>query len=349
MSVAEEGQITTARGEDVSPVEPAPPEPAQPEPTQPEPAQPEPGGAITLDSEGELNIPDSFWDGLGVAKDEPGGGETKTEPAPETASQAPACYTPEEFAAAFADGTIDEAKLAPDVAAFYKAAMSRAREAQNTQNAPRAPQPQAAPTPPPSAPMMMSREQYAQFTEAAKKVACANFLGIDPREFDEYNAEHTQARNFAMQEIRARASEIASARQAQAARAQALAAEIGELDAEYQRKDPEFFAKHETIMRDYLDRMPHRAAAEALRAIQAGDAAGIRKFVGEVYGDYKKSAGGGAAAPKQPASPPGVVSARAPDAAGGDERSGGGFDVSKLGEMTPEQQAEFFVKNKFVE
>jgi hypothetical protein len=192
----------------------------------------------------------------------------------------------------------------------------------------------------------MSKEQYARLTEAAKNVACANYLGISPKEFDEYNAEHTQARNFAMQEIRARAIELASARQAEAARAQALASEIGTLDAEYRAKDPEFFAKHESLMRDYLERMPHRAATEAIRAIQAGDAAGIRQFVSAVYGDYKNKKGGNPPAPAQRAkpAPPPVMKA----SGAGEASSGSGFaDAGALADMTPDEQAEWLIANKF--
>jgi hypothetical protein len=279
---------------------------------------------------------------MDIAKDETDDGKPH---AAEGAAQTPAYYTPEEFAEAFADGTIDEAKLAPDVAAFYKAAMSRSQvPAQPVQ------QPFAAPGPVSLTPMppqvnrapVMSREQYAQLTEAAKNVACANYLGIKPEEFNEFDAEHAQARNFAMQEIRARASEIASQRAAEASRAQQLASEVSALDAEYRQKDPEFFAKHETVMQDYLGRMPFRAAAEAIRAIQAGDAAGIRKFIGAVYQDYKKG-GKPAATPAKPA-PPSLLSV----GASANDKRGGFADASELSGMSAEDQADWLVKHGLV-
>jgi hypothetical protein len=312
------------------------------EPQEPAQGQEEslPEGAVTLGTDGEITLPDSFFDGMGIPEEKTEEAQGTQEPA------APSYYTPEEFAEAFAGGTIDEAKLTPDVAAFYKAAMSRSQPSPEPAQAQPQIQPQIAPQPQ-RAPVM-SKEQYAQLTEAAKNVACANFLGIRPEDFDEFNAEHTQARNFAMQEIRARASEIASQQAAAAARAQALAAEIGALDAEYQRKDPEFFAKHETLMQDYLGRMPFRAAAEAIRAIQSGDVAGIRKFLDGVYSDYKGKGAGGAQqpvkAPQAKQAPPAVMRA----APGGGEERRGYADAAELAGMSADDQANWFLKNGLV-
>ena len=302
-------------------------EPAAPE-TEASPAEEQ----ITLDESGELNIPDSFFEGFDK------GEETKAA-APEAEPEAktePAYYTPEEFAAAFAGGTIDEAKLRPEVAAFYKAAVGQMPE----QSAP--PVQAAAPVQSAPAPRAMTPQHYATLREAAKRVAAQSYLGIDPADFDEMDPTHADAARFAMGQIQARAQEIAMTRAAEAARAQRLTGEIQSLDAEYRQKDPEFFRNHAALMRDYLGRMPFRAAAEAIGAIQAGDAAGIRKFISGVYADYKAaSANKGDRRAAVP--PPPVMKA------GGTEEGqhAGMADVSGLGEMSPEEQAAWLVKNKF--
>ena len=288
---------------------------------------------ITMGDDGELNIPDSFFEGLGEEEKTP---EDKPEPEAKPGAEEsaePAYYTPEEFAAAFASGSVDEAKLRPEVAEFYKAAVKQ--------------QP-APPVQPPQPPVqagapVMTPQQYATLREAAKRIAAQNFLGIKPEEFDDMEPTHAEAARFAMGQLQARAREIAVSRAAEEARAQRLTEEIRSLDAEYSRKDPEFFKSHEARLHDYIGRMPYREATEAIRAIQSGDAAGIRKLIAGVYADYKASAaktGQKAAAPP----PPPVMKA------GGSAEEGeraGMVDVSKLGEMSPEEQAEWLVKNKF--
>jgi hypothetical protein len=147
-----------------------------------------------------------------------------------------------------------------------------------------------------------------------------------------------------MGQIQARAREIASARADEAARANMLAAEIGSLDAEYRRKDPEFFARHEALMLDYMERLPYKSGAEAMRAIQTGDAAGIRKFLDGVYQDYKKLASP-VTAPAAPAAktPPPVMTAGGSSEGG----SAGLADAGVLGDMSDEEKADWLIKNKF--
>jgi hypothetical protein len=297
---------------------------------------PEPENPITIGEDGEVVVPDSFWDDISEAPKAP----EPAKPEPVQPEPAPAYYTPEEFAAAFASGAVDEAKLRPEVAEFYKAAVK-----QGAAQAP-APVPQApAPTPATQAPAAMTPAQYAQLREAAKKVAARNYLGIDPAEFDEMDPSHAEAQRFAMGQIQARAREIASARADEAARANMLAAEIGSLDAEYRRKDPEFFAKHEALMLDYMERLPYKSGAEAMRAIQTGDVAGIKKFLDGVYQDYKKQSAP-VTAPVAPAAktpPPAVMTA-----SGSSEGVSAGLaDAEELADMSDEERAEWLIRHKF--
>jgi hypothetical protein len=317
---------------------PAPPEPAHPEPALPEPVAPDnPAGEndITLGEDGELSIPDSFWDDMGLdagtEKPEPAHPEpAHPEPAhPEPAPAPVAHYTPEEFGAAFAAGTIDEARLSPDIAKFYSAAMAKV-------------QPPQAPQMPQQQPAAMTPQQYTMLRDAAKRVAAKNYLGINPDEFDEMDPSHLEAQRFAMGQIQTRAQEIATARAAEAARAQQLASEIGSLDAEYRQKDPEFFEKHESVMRHYIQRMPYSAAVEAIWAIQTGDIANIKKFLNDVYQDYKK----GRPAPVRPApvTPPAVMKAGGGPA---ENKNTGVVDAEELTGMSPDEQADWLLKNGF--
>jgi hypothetical protein len=334
--------------------------PAASEPAAP--AAPAGGDEITLGEDGEFNIPDSFWEDMGVytgsaAEDAGAKPEISDEPAPEPAAPAPAPataperYTPDEFAAAFADGAIDESRLSPDVAAFYKATMARVQP----------PQPQPQLQPQPQIPQMaqlpaLNPQQYAQLREAAKKVAAQNMLGIKPEEFDEMEPTHAEAQRFAMSQIQARAQAIAAGRQAEAMRAQQLMAEFRTLDAEYSQKDPEFFAKRDTVIQDYLDHMPYRDATAALAALRSGNVTGIRKFIGDVYGEYAK---GKAAAPVTPVSSP-AAPAKAPvQAPPPVMRAGGTLDADAdagsaetplpEGEISEDDLAKWFLKNNYVQ
>ena len=300
------------------------------EPQSPEPEE----SSITIGEDGEVNVPDIFWEDLSSepAKPEP----TETKPATPEETPAPTYYTPEEFAAAFASGNIDEAKLRPDLAEFYRAAVKQP-PAPPIQQPPAVPPVQATGVP------AMTPQQYAHLREAAKQVAAKNFLGIDPADFDDMDPSHLEAQRFAMGQIQARAQEIASARAAVATRAQQLRSEIQSLDAEYWQKDPEFFKNHEALMRDYLGRMPFRAAAEAIGAINAGDAAGIRKFLAGVYADYK-AASANKSERKSAAPPPPVMNA---GGAPGSSSENGLVDAGELAGMTPDEQAAWLIKNKF--
>jgi hypothetical protein len=340
-----EGNITATEGQQSGASETQIQEPVlEPSPQGNEPAAPQEQAGqespITIGEDGEINVSDSFWDEPAAAAEtkapEGGEGAKAAEPVVPASTPPAAYYTPEEFGAAFAGGNIDETKIPPNLAEFYKAAMA-ALPAQT-----QAPvvQPQRVQAPAQAA---MTPQQYTQLREAAKKVAAQNMLGIDPADFDEMDPGHAEAQRFAMGQIQSRAREIASERQAEAWNAQRLANEIRTLDAEYRQKDPEFFAKHEVLMNNYLDRIPSREAAEAVRAIQIGDVAGIRKFMDGVYRDYKKAGTVTAGAVPAAKAPPPVMKA------GGSQegRSAGFADAEDLAEMSDEERAEWLIQNKF--
>jgi hypothetical protein len=339
-----EGNITVTEGQQGGAPEPRIQEPVQePAPQGNEPAAPQEQAGqespITIGEDGEISVSDSFWDEPAAAAEPkaPEGGEGAKAA---QASVAPAYYTPEEFGAAFAGGTIDETKIRPDLAEFYKAAMA----AQPSQPA-QAPRPQSVQVPRVQAPARaaMTPQQYTQWRDAAKTLAAQNMLGIDPADFDEMDPGHIEAQRFAMGQIQSRAQAIASERQAEAMNAQRLSNEIRTLDAEYQKKDPEFYAKHEALMNNYLDRIPSREAAEAVRAIQIGDVAGIRKFMDGVYRDYVGARTARPASQPVAKTPPPVMKA-----GGSQEGGSAGFaDAEALAEMSDEERAEWLITNKF--
>jgi hypothetical protein len=191
----------------------------------------------------------------------------------------------------------------------------------------------------------MTPQQYANLRDAAKKVAAKSLLGIEPEDFDDMDPSHLEAQRFAMGQIQSRAREIAAERASQAAYAEQLAGEIRNLEAEYS-KDQEFFQNHEALMHDWLNRQPYKTANAAIQAVRVGDAAGIRKFMSSVYAEYKAGkAPRGQVPAKAQTPPPPVMKAASGDGA---EHSAGMADVSNLGDMDPDEQAEWLIKNKFV-
>ncbi len=297
-------------------------------------------GEITLDETGELNIPEDFWDDGDPAsetKPEPEKPAEPTEPAP----PAPTPYTKEELAEAFADGKVDAAKVPPELKEWYEAieaAGQRRREAQQQTPPPVQPVPQQQPQP-----QQTPAERYKLARDAAKQIAARNYLGIEAGEIDEFNPQHAAAINQAMQDIRDVAVQM---QQQQAAARQKL----GEFDAmyrEFHAKEPEMERINSEFFPRWLENLPKKEADAVERIIAGGDIGKVRQLLDRVVADYKKGR-----APTTPATPPApvrtpppVVSTRGAEP---DDKPGM-VDVSKLGDMTPDEQAEFLLKHKFAE
>ena len=279
---------------------------------------------ITLDESGELNIPDGFWDEPGEQAPDPAPVEA-TEPAePEVE---PTYYTPEEVAEAFAAGNVDPEKLRPELRDYYKAIdgrMRRSAEAERVQQELARQQPA-----PPSAPV-----SWEQLGEAAKVLAAKNYLGINPEEFDEFDPRHAMARNMAMQEIRDRAQAMYQ----QQAYQQRRYAEVGNVYASYLQSVPEFDEIAERffpLWRENLTVREHNAVNEILAS---GDPEKLKKLFDRIVTDYQAGKKKQVAAP----TPPPVMGT-----AGAATEERGVVDAVEFGNMTPDEQAEFLIRNKF--
>jgi hypothetical protein len=312
-------------------------------PAQPEPAQPEPGGReegvppIYIDESGEPVISDAFWD------DTP----PKT---PEKTPEASSYYTPEDFAKAFAEGAVDESKLSPDVAAFYRAAVTRAGQVPPASPPLMPPAPPVPPMPPVRAPEpVMTKEKYDRFVEAARSVAAKNYLGIEPKDFDPFDQTHMQAQNMAMQEIRDLAGSIRAERMRAMETERARAAALGQLDAEYSRKDPEFFQNRGAIIARWFEGLNVRDARTAAETIRSGDPARLKAMIDGIHASFR---GAGTPGTPAPGSAPPARQAKAPPpvigASGGGEDAGTQYvDAAKLAGMDDDEKAAWLMNNKF--
>lgn len=282
---------------------------------------------ITLDESGELNIPDNFWDEPGEQAPDPAPVEA-TEPAEPDVTE-PTYYTPEEVAEAFAAGNVDPEKLRPELRDYYAAIDAKTRqraEAERVQQELARQQPQAQASAPVS---------WEQLMEASKVLAAKNYLGINPEEFDEFDPRHAAARNIAMQEIRDRAQAMYQ----QQAYQQRRYAEVANVYSEYTQKVPEFYEISERffpVWRENLTVRDHRAVDEILAS---GDPEKLRKLFDRIVTDYQAGRKKQVAAP----APPPVMGT-----AGAATEERGVVDAVEFGKMTPDEQAEFLIKNKFI-
>jgi hypothetical protein len=286
--------------------------------------------SITLDETGELVIPDSFWDAEETPKaTEP---EEKTAPEAKTEVEQPKHYTPEELAAAFETGNIDETRLKPEITEYYKAIAAR-RQAQ-------AQRPQVSPMPPVQRPVQqvtaLPPVSWDQVMEAGKVLAARNYLNINPDEFDAYDPKHTAAQAMAVNEIRERAMAL---QQQQVARQQ-IAAQVQDLYASYRAKVPEMDEISEKFFPRWKESLVKREYDAVDAIIASGNLGKIQMLFDRVISDYQKGKGNG----KASSPPPAVVNAVDSDKT---ERTGM-VSVDKLGEMSPEEQAAWLIANKFV-
>ncbi|MDR1979548.1 MAG: hypothetical protein LBQ42_12510 [Synergistaceae bacterium] len=321
---------------------------------------------IALTEDGGLEVADSFWESEDKARP-----EEAAQPQPQAGR-----YTPEELAEAFINGTIDQAKLTPEVAEYYKAIdaaaqrrneaarlqremLQRAQQAQPPQaQLPQAQAPQAQAQPP------ISKEAWAQLMEMGKVLAAKNYLGIKPEEFDEFDPKHMAAQNSAVVELRERAQQLHQAQQAQQARqaqeaqiarqaqvqAQVRQAEIVNAVAEIKQKTPEFDEIDQKFFPQWKERLPFKEYQAVDAIFRQGSAAQVRDLMNKIIADYKatkaptdKTAATSKTATPKTATPPPVMTA---GNAGGETQ--GVTDVSKLGEMSSDEQVDWLIKNKFV-
>ena len=288
----------------------------------------EPGAEpeITLGEDGGLDIVDSFWDD---AKPEPQEEKKEEEPRP-------AWYTPEEFAAAYESGQIDEGRLDPAILDYYRMALGveqRRRDAAELQRqaAARAPQPQ-----------QRQQPTWDQVWEAGK-IRAAQYLGISPGEFDEFDERHKAARIMAVNEIREH-SQAAIQREQQARQAwEGRVAMMSNVYAEYRQKVPEMSEIGGRFFDEWLMNLPIRQHQAAQHILGRGSEQQVRQLLDKVVADYRAVKNPPKAQNKETPPPPSVMSA------GGTEGEAQGMaDASRLGDMSPEDQAKWLMQNKLV-
>jgi hypothetical protein len=345
--------------------EQAQPEQARPEQARPEQAQPE-QGQIMLDENGELNIPDDFWDEGDLKSKKPAAAaesEPKPEPKPDKTTDSGAAtgfYSNSEIADALASGQladaiiggqIDRERIPEALRGLYDAmdtAVRRSTEAKRIEAeiarrdaetaARQAQQAQQTQAQPPS---------WEQLVHAAKVVAARNYLGISEQEFDEFNPKHIAAQQAALQDIRERATALA--RQENYVRQ--VKANFANLWAEQKTKVPDLDEIGERYFPQWRENLSVREARNVDAIISSDDMGKIRSLIERVVGDYRKSknparppAGTAANAINATKTPPAVMSA----AGGQPDEAGPGFvRVDNLGNMSIEEQAAWMVRNKF--
>ncbi len=297
---------------------------------EPAPAPaPEETNNITLDDSGELTIPADFWGDLGNT-------ETKTEQEPEPVqeeakpeeTQEPQYYTPQEVAEAFAAGTVDPDKLRPELKDYYEAIDASTRRNAETQRIQQqlATQQQVLPTP-----------TFEQVTEAATILAAQNYLGISPEEFDEFDPKHAAARNMAISEIRDRVLQI----QQNQVRQQQTTANVASFCAEYRQTVPEFDEVGEKYFPQWREKLTVREYQAVDAILASGDVGKLKGLFDRIVSDYKAEKG----AKKAPVTPPPPVMSTS-GAAQGD--AGKVVDISKFGDMSPDEQAKFLIQQGLV-
>lgn len=284
---------------------------------------------LVLDENGELNVPDSFWGEEFAQKDE----AEPAEPAPEEQPQVQQ-YTAEEIGQAFIEGNIDASRLPQELIPYYQAIAAQQQRAYEAEMVQR----------------QIQAVQYAQqqqvpqatwddFTNAANQLAARKFLGIEPDQFDEFNPQHMAAQQMAMLEIR----DYAMAAQRQQMEDQRFQYEFAQLYADYKQKEPEMDVIAHQYFNTWKQGLTVRESAVVDAAMQSRDLGQMKGVMDKLISDYRKSRGGQGRQRQAVAAPPAVVGA-----GNAGEAVSLPPDFSKLGDMTPDEQAAWLIANKYV-
>lgn len=304
------------------------------------PAEPA-ANEISLDENGELQVPDSFWGDLG--EEEPAEAEAAPEPEPEK-PEGPAAYTHEEVAEAFISGDIDPARIPPELTPYYQAIAARQQQALEAQRAQEYQQQlwlqqQAA-----QQPIQPPEVDYEKLATAAKELA-VHRLGIKPEDYDEYDQRCIVATNIAANELMSRATAIRQQQMAEqqmqymeAARQQQFLAGFQGLVAE--RAKGIDMAKLHQFADEWIGDLPSKKASVVDRIFKSGDLQRAGLVLDEMLKAY--SAGGSTSTAARE-TPPQVMRA-----GNYEEPKAQPVDVSKLGEMSSEDLAAWLIANKYV-
>lgn len=323
-------------------------------------------GEIGITEEGELSIPADFWSDtetqevdteevIDQAQDD------HVQEQIEQAEEKPALYTAEELGEAFANNSVDPNRLSEELKQYYlaiedanKRRASAASEAerirqQMMQQYQNQFQEQAHQQ---TQPQKSQRVNFEELNNAAKIYACREYLGIDPDDLDEFDPQHNRAIQLAMGEIKERVNQYqqeqlaAHRQQEESQRAvNERYATVANVYAEYKTKVPELDHIGDVYFPQWQSALTVQEAQQVQYIMAHGDEKQLKGLFEKIIGDYRKTKeGGNKNQPKQVASPPPVLGA----VGGADEGRDGVVDISKLSEMTTEEQARFLIQNKFV-
>jgi hypothetical protein len=312
---------------------------------------PEPG-TIVLDENGDISIADDVLDEVAGV---PPADEASVEKAVEKAET----YTPDELAKAFIENTIDPNKVPAGVLDYYKAIAAedqrRAELRAIEQRDLVAKQPIQPPVQPVIGPLQMTAKDFATLQENGKKLA-AKYLGIKPEDYDEFDSAHVNAFNTATADIKARAEQIHAQRQQQAVQAyqqqaqmyqqQQMAVRAQSLEGlvkEFQQ-NPNWNDIDKNFYPTWHASLDVNTKAAVDKIVAEGSPDKVKQVMKVVFAAYDAQHGKAQPVKKIEATPDIMPASNNSDI----RENKGMADTSKLGDMTAEEKAAWFIQNKFV-
>ncbi len=254
-------------------------------------------------------------------------------------------YTPEEIREIGLE-KLDPKRLPPELLPYYKSLQGdytrktqqladerRILEAAKKREEPASPETKEIGKPSEETP---GESPFKVIVEAAKNLACAQYLGIPPEDFDEFNIEHATALQTAMRRLEYEASRKAETEQRIAQQAR----DFGTLCASYRETLPEFDDIANTYFAQWMEGKPYKDYNRIIGIFKNGSIPEIKTVIDEVISDWRNAKGG------KPRNIPAVESARGTSLVGSPGK--GGSNARSLGEMTADEQAEWLVKNRLV-
>lgn len=320
-------------------------------------AQPEPGadagtgpGQIAIDENGELVISDDVIDThVPATTPTPEPKAPAAEPAPE-AKPLPEVYTPEQMAKAFMENTVETGKLPEAMRDYHKAIIAEQQRRNEilSISKPQAPQmPPPPPVPQPPVQTALTTAEYAQLQEGGKRLA-AKYLGVADKDFDEFNPQHANALNTAIGDIRNKAHQMRiedyqkQVQQYQAYHTAARQFKVNELAKEWQA-NPDWQDIDQNFFPKWYGALDGRTKSTVDAIVQEADPTKVRQVMEVVTKAYNMAKP--AAAPvKKIADTPAIMGSSTQTVS----ENRGKADTSKLGDMSPEEKAAWFIQNNFV-
>lgn len=254
-------------------------------------------------------------------------------------------YTPEEIREIGLD-KLDPKRLPPELLPYYKSlqgdytrkTQQLADERRILEAAKKREEPVSPETKETGEPLDETSEAspFKVIVQAAKNLACAQYLGIPAEEFDEFNMEHATALQTAMRRLEVEASRKAETEQRIAQQVR----DFGTLCASYRETVPEFDDIANVYFAQWMEGKPYKDYNRIIGIFKNGSIPEIKTVIDEVISDWRNAKGG------KPRNIPAVESARGTSLVGSPGK--GGSNARSLGEMTADEQAEWLVKNRLV-